>query len=69
MDIDKWLEEKYPTWNLHPLQKQLFRDAVEGKRTIGWWRGDRYRLMKAVFDYIVERRVLNDNERGTETAI
>jgi len=54
-DFDQWLAEHHPTWNLHPLQKELMKDAIEGKRTIGWWRGDRRRMMKAIFDYITEK--------------
>ena len=68
MDIDKWLEEKYPTWKPTQLQKELFREVVEGKRTIAWFRSGRRQFMKAVFDYIVERRGY-DSKRGNETEV
>lgn len=54
MDPEKWLEKYSP--NMHPVQREFFLEAVKGNKPIGWWRGDRRTVMKAIFDYIMDER-------------
>lgn len=45
-------------YNLQQMsaQREFFLEAVKGNKPIGWWRGDRRTVMKAIFDYIMDER-------------
>lgn len=65
MDPEKWLEKYSP--QMGEEQRRFFHAAIEGNRYIGWWRGGRREVMKAIFDYIMDERGESDaQEKGTK---